>query len=474
MLAAHPPGVQRFMLRTAVLERLCGPLCDAVLETRGSAAELESLARTNLFLLPLDDQRRWYRWHHLFAQLLRAELERREPERVPVLHARAAAWHRASGTTDEAIHHAVAAGAYADAGALIAETWVHYANAGRTASVLDWLGRIPDAVVDADARLLLVAAWVSALRGREPAMRAAIARARALGGLDAGPLPDGFASLESSLAVLGATFGWGDVGAILAHGERSLALEGPDSPWRPVITWALGWAHLCNGDLERADALLAETTRIAPAADQWIVGVAAIADRSLIAGRRGRRDDQWRLAGEAYAARRRGRAARRDRGRRGAHGARRRARGAGPDGGGAGGARARRLPAPPVGPAARPRRRADRARRRRRTASGGGARRSPRPRRCWPAAVTRARSRSGWRRRGGRPGSARLVPALSERELTVLRLLGSGRSEREIGAELYALVQHGPHARQVDLPQARRLLARRGARARRGAEASPR
>ncbi len=435
VLAAHPPGVQRFMLRTAVLERLCGPLCDAVLETRGSAAELESLARTNLFLLPLDDQRRWYRWHHLFAQLLRAELERREPERVPVLHARAAAWHRASGTTDEAIHHAVAAGAYADAGALIAETWVHYANAGRTASVLDWLGRIPDAVVDADARLLLVAAWVSALRGREPAMRAAIARARALGGLDAGPLPDGFASLESSLAVLGATFGWGDVGAILAHGERSLALEGPDSPWRPVITWALGWAHLCNGDLERADALLAETARIAPAADQWIVGVAAIADRSLIAGRRGRRDDQWRLAGEAYAVA--GEAGLLDAIEDGevhtARGAALAARGRMDEARAAleRGVFLRRLWGQPLD-----------------LADGlielGSAQAGA------AAGATFAEAAAvlaGCRDAGALPvrlaaarraaGLGPVVPALSERELTVLRLLGSGRSEREIGAELY-------------------------------------
>ena len=301
VLAAHPPDLQAFMLRTAVLERLCAPLCDAVLDAEGSAAALDSLARTNLFLLPLDDHRRWYRFHHLFAQLLRAELERREPALVPELHRRASAWHRASGTTEEAIHHAVAAGEFAGAGALIAETWVHYANAGRTASVLDWLGRIPAAVVDADPRLLLVEAWVSALRGREDAMRAAAAKVRALGGLDAGPLPDGLASLESSLAVLSATFGWGDVSAILTHGTRSAELEGPDSPWRPVITWALGWAHLCRGDLDTADRWLEETTRIAPPVDQWIVGVAAVAHRSLIAGRRGRRDDQLRLAEEAYA-----------------------------------------------------------------------------------------------------------------------------------------------------------------------------
>ena len=299
VLAAHEPELQTFMLRTSVLERLCAPLCDAVLEQSESADALHLLARSNLFLLPLDDRRQWLRFHHLFAQILRVELERREPELVPSLHRRAFEWHSEFGTTDEAIHHAVAAQAFAEAGKLIAETWVHYANVGRTASVLDWLARFPETVVDADPQLLLVQAWVSALRGREDDMRSAIARARRIGGLEAGPLPDGFASLESSLSVLSATFGWGDVSAILENGTRSAALEGPDSPWRPVITWALGWANYCNGDLDQAERWLNETTALAPPADQWIVGVAAIADLSLIAGMRGRRQEQIRLSLEA-------------------------------------------------------------------------------------------------------------------------------------------------------------------------------
>jgi LuxR family transcriptional regulator, maltose regulon positive regulatory protein len=133
VLAAHPPELQRFMLHTSVLERLCAPLCSAVLG--GSTDALDSLARSNLFLLPLDDRGRWFRFHHLFAQILRVELERREPELVPELHRRAFEWHRSYGTADEAIHHAVSAGAFPEAGALITETWVHYVNAGRTASV---------------------------------------------------------------------------------------------------------------------------------------------------------------------------------------------------------------------------------------------------------------------------------------------------------------------------------------------------
>jgi LuxR family transcriptional regulator, maltose regulon positive regulatory protein len=299
VLSAHEAELQRFMLRTSVLERLCAPLCGAVLEEEGSAGALETLARTNLFLLPLDDRGEWYRFHHLFAQILRVELERREPDLVPALHLRAFEWHSRNGTADEAIHHAVSAGAFAEAGALIAETWVHYANAGRTASVLEWLRRIPEEIVDGDAQLLLVRAWVAALRGRESDMRRAIARVHDLGGLQEGPLPDGFASLESSLSVLRATFGWGDVSAILEHGARSAEIEGPESPWRPVIAWGLGWAHYLRDDLDEAERWLRETATLAPVTDQWIVGVAAIADLSLIAGRRGDRDDQMRLALEA-------------------------------------------------------------------------------------------------------------------------------------------------------------------------------
>jgi LuxR family maltose regulon positive regulatory protein len=301
VLDGFDPELQAFMLRTSVLERLCAPLCDAVTGEPVSAAALESLARTNLFLLPLDDRREWFRFHHLFAQLLRVELERREGELVPELHARAYAWHREYGTADEAIEHAVAAGAHAEAGELIAEVWVHYVNAGRTSSVHDWLQRIPAEVLAGDRRLLLVRAWIAALRGSEADMRAALARVRELGGLDDGPLPDGFASLGSSLSVLTAAFAWGDVRAVLEEGARSAEVEGPESPWRPVVTWSLGWAHYCTGELDEAERWFEETAALTPAAEQWVVGSGAIADLSLIAGMRGQRDEQRRLAEEALA-----------------------------------------------------------------------------------------------------------------------------------------------------------------------------
>ncbi len=301
VLAGYDPELQAFMRRTAVLERLCAPLCDAVLEQTGSATALDALARSNLFLVALDDRRHWWRFHHLFAQILRVELERREPELVRGLHRRAYAWHRERGTTDEAIHHAVCARAFGEAGELIAGTWVHYANAGRTLSVLDWLHGFPEEVLDAEPRLLAVKAWALALRGREDDMRVAVQRARRLGAAHphVGPLPDGFASLESSLSLMRATFAWGDVAAVLEHGERSAQLEGEDSPWRPVVTWALGWGHYCDGDLETAERRLQECVRLGPGAEQWIVTVAAIADLSLIAGLRDDHVEQMRLAGQA-------------------------------------------------------------------------------------------------------------------------------------------------------------------------------
>ena len=170
VLQAHDPAARALMLRTSVLERLSGPLCDAVLEQEGSAAMLDALSRSNLFLVPLDDEGGWYRFHHLFAQLLRVELERREPGRAPALHRRAYCWHRDHGTTGEAIQHAIAAGAYAEAAGLIQGCWISYANTCRYDTVLAWLRRLPAEILDSDVHLLLIQAWVLSLSasGRRP------------------------------------------------------------------------------------------------------------------------------------------------------------------------------------------------------------------------------------------------------------------------------------------------------------------
>jgi len=106
----QPEDVRRFLLETSILDRLSGPLCDAVTDQPGGRARLEALDRANLFLVALDDRRQWYRYHHLFADVLRARLLDEHPERVPDLHRRASAWHERAGDTTVAIEHALAAG----------------------------------------------------------------------------------------------------------------------------------------------------------------------------------------------------------------------------------------------------------------------------------------------------------------------------------------------------------------------------
>ena len=113
--ALSPPDV-RFLTKTAILERLCGPLCDAVLQTTGSAIALEEFEQSNLNVVPLDRNREWYRYHHLFRDALRSELVRREPDAVQALHRRAAAWFDSNGDKMAAVEHALAAGGHRSCG----------------------------------------------------------------------------------------------------------------------------------------------------------------------------------------------------------------------------------------------------------------------------------------------------------------------------------------------------------------------
>ena len=261
---------------------------------------LDALSRTNLFLAPLDDEGRWYRFHHLFAQLLRVELERREPGLAPVLHRRAYAWHREHGTTGEAIRHAIAAGAYAQAAELIQGSWISYANTCRYDTVLAWLRRLPDEVLDGDVHLLLVQAWVLSLSAEREEAALAIAAVERLGGLSAGPLPDGFSSGEASLTMLRACFPWGDVGAQLDNGRRAAELEGPGSPWRPLACWAVGTGLYFRGEPDEADRWFAESA--AGARERAVAGWRGVAGLPIVNRRRaGPSQDEQRVLAETAA-----------------------------------------------------------------------------------------------------------------------------------------------------------------------------
>jgi LuxR family maltose regulon positive regulatory protein len=296
VIEEHDPETQAFMIRSSVLERLSGPLCDAVLEAQGSASRLDTLARTNLFLVPLDDRGEWYRFHHLFAQLLRLEFAQREPGLAPTLHRRASVWHRDNGTTEEAIHHALEAGLFAEAAELIEVSWPYYANMCRYLSVLAWLQRFPDEVLREAPRLLLVKAWVLSLSGRREEAARAIAAVEEAGVAGEGPLPDGFSSVEASLTTLRAVYSWVDVGARLTHGLRAAALEGPGSRWRSLACLAVGMGYYFQGRYDDADPWLEEATAPALANEMWLVAGSVLAYRSLIAGEQGRREEQRLLA----------------------------------------------------------------------------------------------------------------------------------------------------------------------------------
>jgi LuxR family maltose regulon positive regulatory protein len=299
VLEAHDPELQDLMLRSSIFERMCGPLCDAVLERDGAAELLGQLSRTNLFLLPLDDHGEWYRFHHLFAQLLRVELEHREPGLATTLHHRACAWYRDHGSVDEAMKHALEAGAFGEAAELIAGAWIHAVNAGRHATVQAWLRRFPADLLREDPLLLLVQAWMHSVFGDRDEAAAKIAALERIGNLDQGPLPDGSTSFAASLATLRAAYSWGDAGAGYDNALLATKLQRPESPFWTRVCWALAKCCYYRGRLDEADRLFGELAEVGPREERWVLAASAFAYRSLIAGDRGKVDEQFLLAEEA-------------------------------------------------------------------------------------------------------------------------------------------------------------------------------
>ena len=147
VLQRQPGNVQQFLLQTSILDRLCGSLCDAVTGQDSGKAKLAALERGNLFLVPLDDRRRWYRYHQLFADVLHARLRDEHPDEVPDLHRRASGWHEQNGEPSEAIRHALAAGDFERAADLVELAIPAMRRSRQEAAVLGWLELLPDEVV---------------------------------------------------------------------------------------------------------------------------------------------------------------------------------------------------------------------------------------------------------------------------------------------------------------------------------------
>jgi LuxR family maltose regulon positive regulatory protein len=259
LLAGVSDELRTFLRRTSVLSRLSAPLCDAVAGTTDGLRLLREAEQANLFLVPLDDRREWFRYHHLFGDVLRHELEETEPDLVPELHLRAADWHERAGDAAEAIDHAIQSRDVAHASDLVTEHSADLLRAGRILTLQSWLEQLDWPEATADRQLALVRAFALSLQNArietiEPWLAAAEAGTRK------GPLPNGMPSLQFGAALVRALFLHGDVAraaeaaqwafthsakggrwrlqALLGHGQ-ALYLSGKATPARAVLEQAL-------------------------------------------------------------------------------------------------------------------------------------------------------------------------------------------------------------------------------------------
>jgi LuxR family maltose regulon positive regulatory protein len=317
-----PAPQRRFLLATSVLDRLCAPLCDAVIgdwapEIGGqdstsqsstpddqSQILLEELERINLFLIPLDDERHWYRYHHLFADVLRVRLAREAGDTgVAALHRRASAWFEQAGLLPEAIQHALAAGAVERAANLVERTAPAHFVINVQIALRDWLVALPEAVIDSRPTLALADAWRLIQAGEvEVAERKLATAERAL----ADPATERDRNVRGELAVTRAVLAQGraeDVpAAIMEWAEQGLADLAPDNAsWRNLAGISLGIAAILQGEGKRAEVAFAEAARLSRAASAYAFAVTASAHLTAAQRVRGARRRALATGREALA-----------------------------------------------------------------------------------------------------------------------------------------------------------------------------
>lgn len=249
VLAAQSRDVRDFIRCTSILDRFSASLCNELTEQTDSAAMLDHLERTNLFLIPLDDEHQWYRFHHVLASVARSELEIEAPESIPVLHTRAAKWFREHGHVGESVTHSLASGDGIDAVQLLQENWLNYVDTGRATTVLRWLDALGPQMIEAHPGARVVAAWVAALTGDIAGLHDHLAALAPLAGY--GPLADGAHSVESTVAMIQGVFGYGGPDQMTSAAQRAMELElDVRSPFYSVARLAGGHAAYVAGDLE--------------------------------------------------------------------------------------------------------------------------------------------------------------------------------------------------------------------------------
>jgi len=264
VLERQPEDVRQFLLQTSILDRLAGPLCDAVTGLDGGSARLVALERGNLFVVPLDDRRRWYRYHHLFSDVLQARLLDEQPHLLPELHRRASAWYTEHGESPEAITHALAAKDFDRAAELVELALPAVRNRRQDATLRDWMRAFPDDVVR--VRPVLNAGFVGALAatGQFEGVAARLRDVERCLATGEGIVVDEnqFRSLPSAIEMYRAALALidGDLAATVEHARRVLDLAPEDDHLHSAAGAALlGLASWTSGDLEAGYQAYAES-----------------------------------------------------------------------------------------------------------------------------------------------------------------------------------------------------------------------
>ena len=250
LLSRLPPAEAQFLKYTSILDRMSGALCDSVVQTTRSSQTLERLANANGFVIRLDRRGDWYRYHHLFGELLRTELQRSEPEAVAGLNARAMAWCIANDMTEAALVYAHAAGETDTVAGLVDALALDVYYDGRQETLEEWLGWFDDDELVKYPALAVYGAWMCALTGRSSDAEQWLALAD--GATSTLPLSDGSATIEPWVATLRAHMMPNGVEQALADADLALSQLPAGSGWIPVALLARGVAQALTGAADRA------------------------------------------------------------------------------------------------------------------------------------------------------------------------------------------------------------------------------
>jgi ATP/maltotriose-dependent transcriptional regulator MalT len=270
VLEGQPEPVRRFLLETSALERLSGGLCDAVTGRTDSQVMLEQVERAGLFLVPLDEVRGWWRYHHLFADLLRARLQQQQPGRVTELHRNAAAWCEEHGLADDAVRHALGAGDPVWAARLIEQHFDGIFLQGESATIQRWLSGLPAELVRSRPRLCLAQTWMALVTGDvdaagpplDAAERAPAEAADEPFEPSVGRAGSWLANIPAAIALAHAWLAYlhGDAEGTAAFASRALAELG-EGEWMldSLTRWQLALAEWLRGGLEEAERAFASS-----------------------------------------------------------------------------------------------------------------------------------------------------------------------------------------------------------------------